>query len=417
MSDEPDDPVVTGWAAPTFSVPLSGTMQKMPLRVRCNFGFNRNGKWKVHIYNPGYKREITGTHDGYYYEFTLDEFEQGPDCEIHTQFDAQGVWSDWGFSGKFRVIKPITVNAPPALVGPNPVISGWGAYSNASIEVYRVPNNRTWRGTASGDGSWSVQVDRLEEGSHQFGALQIVNLLRSDESALVPVTVAKAVKITSPASDDVLVNERLPIISGEGHSGTEIRIYEAGSGVVLYGSTTVENIRFNVKLDVELPLRRIVLVAESWASNLFLQWSNEVPITVVEFGIPIILAPATGDYETRTPLFEGDGTAGAAVVVYLDGTTEVVGRATVGTNRKWLTYASQQLLPGSCTIAAEQTFQGRPSGRSLPRTFKIRPPALTLVNITYPSLTTIEFSGAGFTGARSRSRLSEVRQVRRCRLP
>ncbi|QBX43058.1 hypothetical protein E4T63_21725 [Pseudomonas fluorescens] len=399
MSDEPDDPVVTGWAAPTFSVPLSGTMQKMPLRVRCDFGFNRNGKWKVHIYNPGYKREITGTHNGYYYEFTLDDFEQGPDCEIHTQFDAQGVWSDWGFSGKFRVIKPITVNAPPALVGPNPVISGWGAYSDASIEVYRVPNNRTWRGTASGDGSWSVQVDHLEEGLHQFGALQIVNLLRSDESALVPVTVAKTVKITSPASDDVLVNERLPIISGEGHSGTEIRIYEAGSGVILYGSTTVENNRFNVKLNVELPLRRIVLVAESRAYNQPLQWSNEVPITVVEFGIPIILAPATGDYETRTPLFEGDGTAGAAVVVYLDRTTEVVGRATVGTNRKWLTYASRQLLPGSCTIAAEQTFQGRPSGRSLARTFKIRPPTLTSVSVTYPTLTTIEFSGAGFTGA------------------
>ncbi|RON84575.1 hypothetical protein BK668_22960 [Pseudomonas fluorescens] len=33
------------------------------------------------------------------------------------------------------------------------------------------------------------------------------------------------------------------------------------------------------------------------------------------------------------------------------------------------------------------------------RLFKIRPPALTLVNIIYPSLTTIEFSGSGFTGA------------------
>ncbi|PMQ12937.1 hypothetical protein PseAD21_06535 [Pseudomonas sp. AD21] len=399
MSEEPDDPVVTGWAAPTFSVPLSGTMQKLPLRVRCNFGFNRNGKWKVHIYNPDYRLEITGTHNGYYYEFTLDQLEQGPDCEIHTQFDAQGVWSDWGFSGKFRVIKPVTLIAPPALVGPNPVISGRGAYPDASIELYRVPDNRTWRGTASGDGSWSVQVDNLEEGLHQFGAVQIVNSVRSDNSALVPVTVAKTLKITSPANDDVLVNERLPTISGDGHSGTDVRIYEAGSGVVLYGSGAVAGNRFDVKLNVELPLRRIVLVAEASYSNQFLQWSNEVPITVVEFGIPVIVVPVTGAYVTRTPLFEGEGTVGAAVVVYQDRTTEVVGRATVGSNGKWSTYALQPLPPGTNTIVAEQTFQGQSSDRSLARTFKVRPPALTAVSVSYPTLTTAEFSGAGFTDA------------------
>lgn len=399
MSEEPDDPVVTGWAAPTFSVPLSGTMQKLPLRVRCNFGFNRNGKWKVHIYNPDYRLEITGTHNGYYYEFTLDQLEQGPDCEIHTQFDAQGVWSDWGLSGKFRVIKPITLIAPPALVGPNPIISGRGAYPDASIELYRVPDNRTWRGTASGDGSWSVQVDNLEEGLHQFGAVQIVNSVRSDNSALVPVTVAKTLKITSPANDDVLVNERLPTISGDGHSGTDVRIYEAGSGVVLYGSGAVAGNRFDVKLNVELPLRRIVLVAEASYSNQFLQWSNEVPITVVEFGIPVIVVPVTGAYVTRIPLFEGEGTVGAAVVVYQDRTTVVVGRATVGTNGKWSTYALQQLPPGTNTIVAEQTFQGQSSDRSLARTFKVRPPALTAVSVSYPTLTTAEFSGAGFSDA------------------
>ncbi|MBK5342452.1 hypothetical protein JFU48_13780 [Pseudomonas sp. TH49] len=399
MSDEPDDPVIQSWAAPTFAVPLSGTLQKLPLSVRCNFPINRNGKWKAHIYNPQFKRELTGTHRGYYYEFTVDDLDQGPDCEIHTQFDAQATWSEWAFSGKFRVLNPITLSPPPALVGPDPVISGSGAYPNAGIELYRVPNNRTWRGTASESGSWSVQVDNLEEGTHQFGGVQIVNSLRSDNSALVTITVAKKTVITSPIKDAVLVNDRMPMISGDGHNGTEIRIYEAGSGVVLYGSGTVENNRFNVKLNVALPFRRIVLVAEARTSSQFLRWSNEVPITVVEFGIPVILAPATDAYVTRTPLFEGEGAVGASVIVYRDGTTEVVGRASVGLDKKWSTYASQQLPPGRYTIAAEQTYQNQASGRSDARTFKVRPPELTAVNVTYPSLTTVEFSGTGFTGA------------------
>ncbi|MGS0541944.1 hypothetical protein ACU8WE_04125 [Pseudomonas parakoreensis] len=77
-----------------------------------------------------------------------------------------------------------------------------------------------------------------------------------------------------------------------------------------------------------------------------------------------------------------------------------IGQGTAESNGQWqVTAFTQDMPPGSFTIVARQTLSGVTSDVSSPRSFKIRPPALTSVSVTYPTLTTIEFSGAGFTGA------------------
>ncbi|AVX90754.1 hypothetical protein PkP19E3_21660 [Pseudomonas koreensis] len=55
--------------------------------------------------------------------------------------------------------------------------------------------------------------------------------------------------------------------------------------------------------------------------------------------------------------------------------------------------------PGAAPLIAKQFKGDHESGRSEVRLFKVRPPALTSVSVTNPTLTTIEFSGAGLTNA------------------
>jgi len=91
------------------------------------------------------------------------------------------------------------------------------------------------------------------------------------------------------------------------------------------------------------------------------------------------------------------GEAGARVVLFEDLGSTQVGQSNVLTGVLWS--ASVTLLPGPVSLVAKQFKGDHESQRSVARLFKVRPPALTRVNFTYPSLTTIEFSGAGFTGA------------------
>ncbi|NSX11325.1 hypothetical protein HTX81_22290 [Pseudomonas lini] len=56
--------------------------------------------------------------------------------------------------------------------------------------------------------------------------------------------------------------------------------------------------------------------------------------------------------------------------------------------------------PGPISLVAEQyTHNDEHSGRSIARAFKVRPPALAAVDVTFPTETAVKFSGTGHTGA------------------
>ncbi|MCE6979951.1 hypothetical protein EI534_21725 [Pseudomonas frederiksbergensis] len=77
-----------------------------------------------------------------------------------------------------------------------------------------------------------------------------------------------------------------------------------------------------------------------------------------------------------------------------------VGEGTVGTNGQWnITTFTREMPPGPFSIVARQLLQGVRSNTSDPRGVKVRPPAFTAVDVTFPTETTVKFSGAGHTGA------------------
>jgi hypothetical protein len=61
--------------------------------------------------------------------------------------------------------------------------------------------------------------------------------------------------------------------------------------------------------------------------------------------------------------------------------------------------ADVTVAAGPTSLAALQTLNGKDSGRSSPRAFKIKPPKLFDIQVTYPRPGTAKFSGAGHAGA------------------
>ncbi|MCU1751291.1 hypothetical protein [Pseudomonas sp. 6D_7.1_Bac1] len=404
MTDMTDDPIVQGWAAPTFSKSLAGTVQPLPLTVRLNFPINRNGKWKVHIYNPGYQREMTGTHNGYYYEFVIDNLIQGSDCEIHTQFDAQGVWSDWAFSGKFRVIKPPVFSTPTqnATVDQYFTAEGAGAYPYAKIYVRVFPQNLTYPADADGSGRWSVWIPNLPLGYNEIGVIQVFESVESSTSGALGfyTRLTKPLVITSPETGDV-VRELRPEVSGTGHDGTTITIFREGGGGGVYGSGTVVNGIWKIKLTQDLPVGAFVFHAEAKIGTTLVGWSNTVPVTV-RYPVPnapAITVPGAGTVQNQTFTVSGAGGAAGATVEILKDFADhtVIGTGPVKAGGSW--DVTVTVPPGPVSLVAEQfIYSDEHSARSAPRTFKIRPSRL-VVNVAYPNDKTVRFSGAGYTRA------------------
>lgn len=77
-----------------------------------------------------------------------------------------------------------------------------------------------------------------------------------------------------------------------------------------------------------------------------------------------------------------------------------IGTGIVQSTEQWkITAYSNVLPPGRHAITARQTDQDFPSDWSASRSFDIRPPALTKVDVTYPSANSIMFAGTGLNGA------------------
>ncbi|MGE8188922.1 hypothetical protein [Pseudomonas sp. NPDC086278] len=117
---------------------------------------------------------------------------------------------------------------------------------------------------------------------------------------------------------------------------------------------------------------------------------------------PVIEVPQSGAVtDPRGELSGSGGVAGALVEVLKDLEHSFkIGEGTVGANGQWsVTRFDRDMPPGPFSIVAWQIYEGKPSEISPARGFKVRPPKLTAVSVTFPTETTVKFSGAGHTGA------------------
>ncbi len=116
---------------------------------------------------------------------------------------------------------------------------------------------------------------------------------------------------------------------------------------------------------------------------------------------PVIDSHQNGETVERDLTIEGTGLNTAYVQVFQDVTENRLGTSVVGyigsepdpDPDRWRMQLFD-LDPGTITLTAMQTFLLTPSPRGAPLTFKVRPPQLPAVTVTYPNETTLRFSGS-----------------------
>ncbi|ROM72415.1 hypothetical protein BK654_27590 [Pseudomonas brassicacearum] len=86
---------------------------------------------------------------------------------------------------------------------------------------------------------------------------------------------------------------------------------------------------------------------------------------------------------------------GATVSVKVDWGETSVGAGDVGAGGAW-SATVRMPTAGPTSLVAEQTYRGVTSQRSIARAFKIKPPKLTNIQVTYPSPGVVRFSGTGY---------------------
>ncbi|WP_157836084.1 hypothetical protein [Pseudomonas sp. H1h] len=315
----------------------------------------------------------------------------------------RGEWQSWGYVDFILAAKPLMTSFQSgAQLGARPIISGTkDARASAVVRVF-FDHGSSSSVTVPAPGKWSYQhASDLTPGPHIFSVEYYIPWGGQDKGRTdYPFTVVYApAQITLPKTNDV-IRELRPEVSGTGpNDGVTVTIYREGGSGGSYGQATVRNGLWKVNLSQDLPEGPFVFHAGSSFQGTHIGYSNQVPVTVyLRPATPAITSPANASQQAMTFTVSGnEGEAGAIVILLKDLGSAQVGQSNVLTGAQWS--ASVTLPPGPASLVAKQIKGGLESGRSMPRLFKIRPPSLTTVSVVYPTLTTIEFSGDGFTGA------------------
>lgn len=272
----------------------------------------------------------------------------------------------------------------------------------ATVSIFNLSYELLGSRVVESNGRWTIRITmHPSEPSITFYATQKApNDEVSDKSSNVTVTFMGRAEITSPKANDIISTPK-PTIYGIGQNGATIRIYESGSGVVLYGSDTVNGDSWSIPLTEPLPNRRITLVAGQTFHGIE-TWSNEVPLNVrLKPGTPLITNPPANAIVNRTFDISGTGgVAGADIRVLLDLQDRLVGTTQVQGN-SWNASVSlpSDIPPGEVRLACEQLLNGVPSDRSLYRPFKLKPERVTSLAATVDDDAKVTITGTGTVGA------------------
>ncbi|MHC8383296.1 hypothetical protein [Pseudomonas sp. LB3P14] len=351
-------------------------------------------------------REITNDdaiQDGYWHPITGGSSVTGNTSEAEIIFlyvyDVSGADDPTNSTRQKLYFIPPPFFAEPGVVPTTFNARGTGR-PGAELTVYSFGDVRRGSGSVLTNGDWTVSIS-LPTGASSFDyyARQKNNALESANSAQVTATLEMASVFIDSPRDNEVVRELRPRVSGRGQRGASIRIYKAGNSTVEYGQTTVQNGGdWIVTLTRDLPESAFVLHALQTYNSVG-RWSNQVTITVrVKPLTPLITSPPAGSIQNSSfPLGGTGGDTGAIMGVFLDlDHTQKVGEARV-TDNSWSVPVT--VKPGRVSLVAIQTSSLGTSEPSSARSFDIPPPALTAVDVTYPSGTSVKFSGAGYTTA------------------
>jgi hypothetical protein len=270
----------------------------------------------------------------------------------------------------------------------------------ATVSIFNLAGALQGSRLVGSDGLWSIRVTMASSAtSITFYATQRApnNEVSARTSNVTVTLMIASVEITSPKANDIITTPK-PTVSGKGQNNATIKVYQADFGSVLYGTGIVQDGIWNIPLTESLPNGRFVFhVLQDFSGTQ--TWSEKVPVTVqLQPDRPVIYSPDPGSEQNSTFRLGGTGgVAGALMEAFLDLNHSVkVGQAWV-TGDNWSVEVSVE--PGRRSLVVRQTKDSIPSVFSLPRSFDIRPPALTKVKVTFPSAAIVKFEGDGYEDA------------------
>ncbi|MVV48515.1 hypothetical protein EJA72_09710 [Pseudomonas sp. PB120] len=147
-------------------------------------------------------------------------------------------------------------------------------------------------------------------------------------------------------------------ISGRGTPGATVRLYEAGSGAILYGSATVGvDGNWECVPDVALPTKYFPLTADQVLNSLASGYSTPVYCYVSPLSKPVIELPQQGGTVGSPPAISGrGGLPGASIQLHQHGDGQTVySRADVNDQGRWVMRSWATVPPkGSFLMTARQ---------------------------------------------------------------
>ncbi|MEN2393424.1 hypothetical protein [Pseudomonas halotolerans] len=323
------------------------------------------------------------------------------DGVIHFNFiyDRKGV-GDVNMTGQVRVehvvpapfIDPIrNVSARSVVVTGGGALYAYGASVFVRTSVSADPSEAR----VTFGGVWNATVNITPDGRHMtIDAYQVVSGKPSANSSGQHIFLAY---ITAPAANTVVATG--DSFRGFGAPGSKVKVVKSDNqSFQLAAETTIgSNDSWASPLNVALPTGPVAVVAVFELTGFPRVVS--APVTYTVLGAPAITSPAASSIQAQTFTLSGNSAVkGATVTVYRDLTETSVGHTEVTQdNGSWS--AAVTVPPGPISLAVSQTLSGKVSGRSSPRAFKIKPPKLTNIQVTYPSPGTAKFSGTGHPGA------------------
>lgn len=242
-------------------------------------------------------------------------------------------------------------------------------------------------------GVWEVNVPISPNLRHMsFVTYMQVGTRKSRESPSLDVYV---VSITHPVANSILVVGNT--FRGFGAPGSKVKVVKAGDH------------------NFQLAPEATVGLDDSWQSTLNVGLTGDAVSVVAIYelsGFPrVVSAPVnyrvmptlvitgpTAQQEMNFTVVGGNGITDATVDVNIDFDGPRVGGGTVGAGGAW-TADVQMPEAGPTSLVAKQTYQNVPSPTSVPKAFNIRPPKLVDIQVSYPSLGTVRFSGGGYNTA------------------
>lgn len=267
-----------------------------------------------------------------------------------------------------------------------------GVSDGGSISIYNTSGDKIGAAVIETNGNWTASVTMsVDEITLYFYANQRIGNKYSVKSDNVQVYL---LAITSPAANAVLPSDGL-IFKGTGFPGTRILIVDA----IEHRTNYTENTYVKSDGKWEAPLSKNVsgsmnVQAQYQFGAESIGYSSALSFTILNM---LVITPPTTDHEMEFTVYGTNGTAGAKVEAKIDLGDIKVGEGNVAAGGAWS--ALVRMPPGSTSLVAEQIYQNVRSQRSVAEAFRIKPPKLVNVGVSYPSPATVRFSGAGYNGA------------------